>query len=85
MKKPLSKLSTDLTGCVLSVVGLAISFGVPFFGMFYGLRVVCWVTGNENYMVLMWFSLILVPLGGGLIFLLFIICAIAYMEGKKKR
>ena len=57
-------LSAFLTGGVRLVLSVAVAF----FTMVYGLRFVCWLTGNDDYMLLMWLGIVLVPVGGLLIF-----------------
>ncbi|MEI8195378.1 MAG: hypothetical protein WCI73_05665 [Phycisphaerae bacterium] len=67
--KVLLALLTGGVNLVLSVVvRLVLSFAAAFFTMFFGLSVVCWVTGNDAYMVLMYLGIVLVPVGGLLIF-----------------
>lgn len=85
MRKTLLTVSAALTGGVLSLAGMAVSVVVAFFAMYYGLRVVCWVTKNDDYMFLMWFGIVLVPAGGILGFALSAICAIAYVEQRRNR
>ena len=34
------------------------------FGMFYGLRLVCWIAKSDNYMFYMWFAILFIPLAG---------------------
>ena len=57
-------LSAFLTGGVRLVLSVAVAF----FTMVYGLRFVCWLTGNDDYMLLMWLGIVLVPVGGLLSF-----------------
>jgi hypothetical protein len=85
MKRGLTDVSTLLTGGVLSLAGLVISFAVAFFAMFYVLRLVCWLTGNDDWMFLMWFGIILVPAGGILSFALCAIGFTAYIERHRTR
>jgi len=85
MRKALRTLSAVLAGGLLSLAGLGLSFVVAFFAMFYGLRAVCLLTGNDNWMFLMWFSIILVPAGGFLGFALCVIGATAYIERRRAR
>ena len=85
MRKALVTLSAVLTGGVLSLAGLALCLVVTFFAMFYGLRVVCWLTKNDDWMFLMWFGIILVPAGGILGFVLCAIGVTAYIERRQNR
>ncbi len=50
-----------------SAAGAAGCAAVAFFGMFYGLRLVCWIAGRDDYMFYMFFAMGAVPaaaLGG---------------------
>jgi uncharacterized membrane protein len=85
MRKPLLPLSAVLAGGVLSLAGLAFSFVLTFFAMFYALRVVCWVTKTDAYMFLMWFGIVLVPAIGFIGFALCATCAAAYIDRRRNR
>ena len=85
MSKALVNLSAVLAGGILSLAGLALSFAAVFFAMFYGLRLVCWLTKNDDWMFLMWFSIVLVPLGGILIFAVSGMAAVAYADRRRRR
>src|SRR5438067_872782 len=85
MRKALINLSAVLTGGIVSLAGLALSFVVAFFAMFYGLRVVCLLRKDNDWMFLMWFGIVLVPVGGFLIFALVGVGAVAYIDWRRDR
>lgn len=85
MKRGFATFSAVLAGGVLSLAGLALSLVVTFFAMFYGLRVVCWLTGTDDWMSLMWLGIFLVPAGGVLGFALCVTGATAYIQRRRER
>jgi hypothetical protein len=85
MRKAHINLSALLAGGFLSLAGLALSLVVAFFAMFYGLRVVCWLTGNDDWMFLMWFGIILVPAGGVLGCFFCFVGVEAFIERRRSR
>jgi hypothetical protein len=46
-------------GCLGGSAAAAVG---TFFGMFYGLRLVCWLIHNDEYMLLMWLGIAVEPI-----------------------